>query len=75
MALDECAKGKDFYNSYLGPHKYSAASVLTNWTKRASNRFGWMRENSIGQTVPEHWRKLAEVNALALGKMLRDEKL
>ena len=33
-ALDECAKGKDFYNSYLDPHTNSAASGLANWMKR-----------------------------------------
>ena len=37
MALDECAEGKDFYNSYLDPHKNSAASGLANWMKRVLN--------------------------------------
>ena len=30
MALDKCAEGKYFYNSYLEPYKYSAASGLAN---------------------------------------------
>ena len=37
MELDECAEGKDFYNSYLDPHKYSAAPGLANWMKRILN--------------------------------------
>ena len=39
LALDECAEGKDFYNSYLDPHKDSAASGLVNWMKSVLNRF------------------------------------
>ena len=31
MALDKCAEGKGFYNSYLDPHKDSAASGFANW--------------------------------------------
>ena len=37
MALDECAEGNDLYNSYLDPHKNSAASGLANWMKRVLN--------------------------------------
>ena len=37
MALDECAEGNDFYNSYLDSHKVSAASGLANWMKRVFN--------------------------------------
>ena len=37
MALDECVKGNYFYNSYLDPHKDSAASGLDNWMKRVLN--------------------------------------
>ena len=55
MELEQCAEGKDFYNYYLGPHKDSSASGLANWMKRVLNSFGWLvRENIIGQTVPEH---------------------
>ena len=76
MALDGCAEGKYFYNSYLDPHKDSAASGFANCTKGFLNRFGWsMRENSIVQTVPKHWRKISEVNSVALSKLFRDEKL
>ena len=37
MTLEECAEGKNFFNSYLDPHKNSAASGLANWTKRVLN--------------------------------------
>ena len=66
MALDECAEGKDFYNSYLDLHKYSVASGLANYMKKVLNQFGWlMSKTSIGQTVAKNWQKLAEVNAVA----------
>ena len=34
IALDKCAEGKDFYYSYLYPHKNSSASGLDNCMKR-----------------------------------------
>ena len=34
-----------------------------------------MSKNSIGQTMPEHWQNCAEVNAVALSKLLGDEKV
>ena len=76
MALDGCAEGKYSYNSYLDPHKDLAASGFANCTKGFLNRFGWsMRENSIVQTVPKHWRKISEVNSVALSKLFRDAKV
>ena len=76
MALYECAEGEDLYNSYLDPHKDSAASGLSKFTKRVLNRFGWsIRKNSIVHNVPEHWWKLAKVNAVALSKLFQDTKV
>ena len=37
MSLDGCPEGNYFYNFYLDPHKYSAASGLANWIKMVLN--------------------------------------
>ena len=34
-----------------------------------------MRENSIGKTVPKHWRNIPEVNAVVLSKLFWDAKV
>ena len=34
-----------------------------------------MGENSIGQTMPDHWQKLTKVNEVALSKLFQDAKV
>jgi hypothetical protein len=76
-AMDECAEGTDFYQNYLDPLKGKSVQCgLSNWTKRVLRRFSWSpRKNSIGQTVPEDWRNMSEINAAKLCKKFRDAKV
>jgi hypothetical protein len=69
-AMDECTEGTDFYQNYIDPLKGKSAQCgLSNWTKRSP------RKNSIGQTVPEDWRNMSEINAAKLCKKFRDAKV
>lgn len=76
MARDDCQPGSSFYNQYFDPNKQSAQSGWTNWLSRVLKREGWsLRKHSIGQTVPENWRELAEANAAKIRKRFKEETM
>ena len=56
-ARNDCAAETAFFNSYLASGKESA---LANFVKRCMERINFsVRQNSIGQKVPDNWRELA----------------
>ena len=76
MVRDDCGPGTAFYQSYIDPTKTSALSGWINWLSRVLSRGGWsLRANSIGQTVPENWRSMAEANAEKISTRLKAENV
>ena len=56
--------------------KESEKEILSNWMTSILNCCGWSCcKNSIGKTVTENWREMAEKNATDLQKMLRKNKV
>ena len=76
MVRDDCGPGTAFYQSYIDPTKTSALSGWINWLSRVLSRGGWsLRANSIGQTVPENWRSMAEENTKKICTRFKEENI
>ena len=70
---DVCAEGTEFYLKKLASGKQSG---LAKFLSDALDRFHFsVRKNSIGQTVPENWRELAEKNSADLNKLFLEGKV
>ena len=76
MARDDCQEGTEFHKQYIDVTKKSVQSEWTNWLSRCLDRAGWsLRKNSVDQTVPENWCKMAEKNAARIQKRFKEENV